>query len=195
MNRSILIGILLAFTIFWACAGFSPFSPSHHYLAPAPIIVSAHTPETNTIASKTYAAALDVARVFGRSGNGCAEASPELITLVANEAIKANLDPRVFAATISVESACNQYATSTRGAIGLTQVRPIVWKAQYDFEHKYNLLNQQDNLRVGASILGALIQQFGETNGLRRYNGMGVDCDTCDTGYVSRIVILAGRKT
>lgn len=160
----------------------------------APAIVTPMRAQTiDPTASKAYVAALDVARVFGRSA-GCAEADAKLITNVANEAVKAELDPRILAATIAVESGCNQYATSTKGAIGLTQVMPKIWKDKYNFEHDYNLLNPTDNVRVGASILSSLIKQYGTTNGLRRYNGLGVDCESCDAGYPDKIMGLSGRR-
>lgn len=179
--------VLAASGLFSSFAGFIQQQGN----PPAPQVI--HVVAVDPTASKEYIAALDVARVFGRT-NGCAEADSKLITLVAQEALKAGVDPRVLAATIAVESGCNQFATSTRGAIGLTQIRPTVWKGQFDFEHTYNLLNEQDNIHVGAAILGGLIKQFGTVNGLRRYNGLGVDCETCDAGYPDKITTLAARR-
>ena len=140
-----------------------------------------------------YLAALEVAGVFGRAP-GCANASHELITAVANESVKMKLDARTFAALIAVESGCNQYATSTRGAIGLTMVVPRVWKGSYDFETTYNLLNRTDNLHVGASILSGMITQYGPALGLRHYNGMNIESTSFDADYTSKILSLAGRK-
>ena len=101
---------------------------------------------------------------------------------------------RVLAATVAVESGCNQYATSTRGSIGLLQITPRTWRATYDFDHTYNLLNAGDNLRVGSMILSGFIKQYGLVSGLRHYNGMGVGCDTCDAGYTEKITALAARR-
>ena len=140
-----------------------------------------------------YVAALNVARVFGRSP-GCAEADPTLITDIADVAIKNELDPRILAATVAVESSCDPYAVSSRGAIGLTGVVARVWKGSYNFAGEYNLLNPKDNLRVGAAIEAGLIKQYGTAGGLRHYNGMGVGCDTCDAGYQDRIIALAAHR-
>jgi len=145
------------------------------------------------ILTKRYIAALDVARVFGRS-QGCENADPKLITAIAIEALNDDLDPRILAATVAVESACDPLAVSSRGALGLTQVMPKIWKAKFDFTGSVNLLNPNDNLHAGATILSDLIKQYGVVNGVRRYNGVGVGCDTCDGGYVSKIVALAGRR-
>ena len=158
-------------------------------VVPAPI----PAPAPALTADPRFVAALDVARVFGRA-QGCTDASPDLITAVANEAVEMKLDPRIFAATVAVESACNQYATSTKGAIGLTMVVPKVWKGTYDFERQYNLLNVHDNLRVGASIESAFIKQYGLVSGLRHYNGMGTASPDYDAAYTDKITALAGRK-
>ena len=160
-----------------------------HNIAQAAPIAPASLDPTN----KQFIAALDVARVFGRS-TGCAEADPKLINEIAEEAVKVNLDPRILAATVAVESACNQYATSSKGAIGLTQIMPKVWKGSYDFEHQYNLLNPHDNIRVGASILAGLVKQYGLPAGLRHYDGTGTDCPTCDLAYVDKIAGLAAKR-
>src|ERR1039458_6818679 len=82
----------------------------YEYKSPTPVRLSRPAealPPPPASVTKQYAAALDVARVFGRSP-GCTDASPELITAVATAAVKANLSARVFAATVAVESACNR---------------------------------------------------------------------------------------
>jgi Transglycosylase SLT domain len=135
---------------------------------------------------------VEVAKVFGR-WPGCTNTDYEFITEVSNEAVRAGIEPRVFAATVAVESHCDQFAVSMRGAIGLMQVMPRVWKEHYNFTDRYNLFNTRDNLRVGASILADLIQQYGVAEGLHHYQGMGRNCETCDLGYSNRILHLAGR--
>jgi hypothetical protein len=138
-------------------------------------------------------APLEVAKVFGRTP-GCADAGADLIQATAKAAIEAGLDPRIFAATIGIESSCNSYATSTRGAIGLSQVVPRVWFSKYDFAGRYNLLNVDDNLHVGAQIEAGLIAEYGVEGGLRHYNGMGTISADYDAGYTSKILTLAGRR-
>lgn len=160
-------------------------------------VLVAPTIITKTVAldqsNQQYIAALDVARVFGRAP-GCAEADSKLIGDVAKEALRVGLDARILAATVAVESSCNQYATSSKGAIGLMQVVPRTWKSAYDFEHKYNLLNAEDNIQVGAAILAGYIKSYGVPSGLHHYNGLGISCDVCDSGYADKIVALAGRR-
>lgn len=137
-------------------------------------------------------APLEVAKVFGRSP-GCTDAPAEMIQKVANTSVELNLDPALAAGTIAVESGCNQWAVSKSGAIGMMQVMPRIWRDQFDFTGRVNLFNEEDNIRTGSIILSQLVKQYGTSEGLRRYNGVGVGCDTCDATYVTRIIALAGR--
>lgn len=135
---------------------------------------------------------LEVAKVFGRS-RGCENASAELILTVSEQAVNNSIDPRIAAAAVAIESACNQFAVSSRGAIGYTQVVPKIWCGKYDCTNQYNLLNLHDNVQVGVSILAGLIHTYGEKEGVRRYQGLGVGCDTCDGAYTEKILSLARR--
>lgn len=139
-----------------------------------------------------HTAPLQVALVFGRSA-GCSDAKPELINNTARAAIDAGVDPGVYAATVATESACNPLAISSRGAVGLSGIMIKTWKDRFDFS-TVNLFNPTDNLRVGAQIEAQYIQQYGLAEGIHHYNGMGVGCETCDAGYVSKILLLAGRR-
>lgn len=138
----------------------------------------------------SHSAAIEVAEVFKHSQT-CAEADPEFIQLVAEEAVRAGIDPSMLAATVVVESGCHQYAISRRGAIGYMQVMPRVWKNRYDISGEYNLFNDRDNVRVGAAILSQLVQSYGIREGVRRYQGTGQGCSTCDRGYTAKIIALA----
>ena len=149
-------------------------------IPPAPSVE--FTPNHSTIA--------EVAEVF-RHSERCADADPEFIGLVAQEAVSAGIDPRMLAATVVVESGCRQYAISSRGAVGYMQVMPRVWKNRYDIAGEYNLFNDRDNVHVGAAILAQLVQAYGVREGVRRYQGMGEDCRTCDSGYTAKILTLA----
>lgn len=138
-------------------------------------------------------APIAVAMVFGRA-TGCADASVELVNEVAEQASRQGIDPRLAAATVAVESGCNGMAISSRGAIGYMQVMPKIWNTKYDCTKTYNLLNRHDNIQVGTSILAENIQKFGVTEGVRRYQGTGTDCPTCDGAYTDKILRLAGRR-
>ena len=158
-------------------------------VAPAVVVQAPALDQSN----QQYIAALDVARVFGRAP-GCAEADAALIGKVATEALRTGIDPRILAATVAVESSCDSMAVSRRGAVGLTQIMPRIWKGSFDFERAINLFNPTDNLHAGATILSGLIKQYGLSDGIHRYNGTGTDCADCDSNYVPKILVLAGRR-
>lgn len=82
------------------------------------------------------------------------------------------LDAKLAASVISEESNCDSLAVSSRGAIGLMQVMPRVWKRRFDFS-RINLFNPQENLNIGIKILADLVQQYGEHEALERYQGLG----------------------
>jgi hypothetical protein len=138
-------------------------------------------------------APLEVAKVFGRA-SGCADADSELIELVAAAAVKSNLDPAILAATVATESSCNPFAVSSRGAVGLTQIMPRIWSTKFDFSQSVNLFNKSDNLHTGAVIMSQLINDHGAARGIQLYNGAGIGCESCDGGYSSKILALAGRR-
>jgi hypothetical protein len=170
--------------------------PALWYVSPDSMNVSQKTPAPPAMAysySVFRTAPLDVAKVFGRSP-GCADADADLIGAVARASIESGLDPSIAAATVGVESGCNQFAVSSRGAIGIMQIMVRTWNGKYDFAGTVNLFNRDDNLRVGTQIEAALISEYGVAEGIHRYNGLGIDCAGCDPGYTSKILSLAGRK-
>lgn len=137
-------------------------------------------------------AALDVAAVFGRS-KGCNTADHAFVRLVAREALNTKVPPKVLASVIAVESQCNQYAVSRRGAIGYAQVMPTVWGKHYDFAGQYNLFNPRDNIHVGGLILADYIKQHGLPSGVQHYLGTGVGCQDCDPTYSARVLNLSNK--
>lgn len=149
-----------------------------------PVVVPGYSPE--------YLATLEAAKVFGRAP-ACANAGADLIEATAKAALHAGLDPAIAAATVATESGCDQFAVSNRGAVGMMQIMVKVWKPKYDFGGKVNLLNRDDNLRVGTEILAPLIKQYGVVGGLARYQGLGTSSPSFDAGYTDKIVVLAGK--
>lgn len=163
------------------------------YCAPPPPPFPAPKPPANAMEYSVFRTApISVAMVFGRA-TGCArcmDASFDLVSEVADQATAHGVDPRIAAALIAVESGCDSFAVSNRGAIGLAQVMPRIWNGRFDFT-KTNLFNRHENLRVGMTILGESIFQYGVVDGLHRYNGLGAGGDA---QYVEKILKLAGRK-
>lgn len=71
----------------------------------------------------------------------------------------------VLTALIVVESSANYRAVSRKGALGLTQVMPGIWK--YD---KKILANPYKNIEIGSNILRYYIKRHGLVGGLSAYN-------------------------
>lgn len=158
-----------------------------------PILGMKHTPPPDFFEGELHAymdAPFEVALVFGRAP-GCQNAGGSLINLIAREALRAGINPRILAATVAVESQCDSLAVSSRGAIGLTQVRARVWRTTFDFS-RINLFSPGDNVHTGALIMADLIRRYGVRVGLQHYNGATVGCSTCAHGYSAHVLGLAG---
>ena len=192
MNRSRLINLLIFIaTIIILIVAFH--IPGNGALSPVDFNKSLPKPPAEAYQfSLFHTGVFEVAKVFGRSP-GCESADAELITETNDAAVKAGLDPRIAASVIATESGCNPYAVSSRGAIGLMQVMVPVWKSKFDFAGEVNLLNPKDNIKVGTKILSDLVYMYGTAEGIRRYNGLGTNCSTCDGSYVHKIM-SEGRK-
>jgi soluble lytic murein transglycosylase-like protein len=129
-------------------------------------------------------AVVDVAKVFGRSNsNSCRNADSDFINLVADNSLKAGVKPSLVAGVIDQESGCDQFAISQRGAAGEMQIMLKVWQSKFDFS-QHNPFNKEDNIKMGCSILADLVNQYGEKEALRRYQGVGVNGDP---NYVSEV--------
>jgi len=131
---------------------------------------------TAALDARQQQAVFDAAYAYGRSGKPRCN-NYLLAVKTAHWALSANLPASVVAAKVAKESSCNPYAISSKGAIGLGQVRPAVWctghPAPFDCQ-KLNLFDVDDNLYVATSILGQLMEEKGDLRtALRCYNGAG----------------------
>lgn len=191
MNKALTLTIsLLAVSVIMA---FS-FEPDHTDMLPAHRALAKLAP---VAPAQKYSAfrtgPLEVAKVFGRSQQGCQNADIDLITEVSNAAVNVGLDPKLVAAEVAIESSCNPMAVSNRGAVGLLQVHVKTWQVKYDFS-RINLFDAHQNLKVGTQVLAGYVERYGLRDGVRHYNGMGVDCSTCDAGYTQKVLSLTGSK-
>jgi len=73
--------------------------------------------------------------------------------------------PELLTALIVVESSANHIAVSNKGAVGLTQVMPHVWRYQ-----ERELFNPYKNIEIGSKILKYYIDKYGINGGLSSYN-------------------------
>ncbi len=76
-----------------------------------------------------------------------------------------NVSHDILTALIVVESSADYKAVSIKGALGLTQVMPNIWK--YD---KSTLINPYENIEAGSAILKHYVKRYGLKGGLSAYN-------------------------
>jgi hypothetical protein len=83
---------------------------------------------------------------------------------------KYDLDPRLIASVIVVESRGNPFAISGKDAIGIMQIHLPTW-GHTAVREGFNLLKIEDNVDFGARILKGYVRQFGIWDGVKRYIG------------------------
>jgi len=102
---------------------------------------------------------------------------------------KYDLNPRLIASVMIVESRGNQFAISGKDAIGIMQIHLPTWGQTADREG-INLLRIEDNIDFGARILKNYVRQFGLWEGVKRYNGFFADNPTSEQSaqeYVEKV--------
>ena len=95
-------------------------------------------------------------------------------TAIVNSSRKYDLDPRLVAAIMIVESRANPFAISNLDAIGIMQIHLPTWGHTADKEG-INLFKIEDNVDFGARILKDYVRRFGLWDGVKRYNGWNPD--------------------
>jgi soluble lytic murein transglycosylase-like protein len=93
---------------------------------------------------------------------------------IVTSAKRYDVDPRVIASVMIVESRGNPFAISDKDAIGIMQIHLPTWGYTADREG-INLFKIEDNVDFGARILKNYIRQFGLWQGVKRYNGFFMD--------------------
>ena len=104
-------------------------------------------------------------------------APPALAAAVAEEAVRAGVDPLLLAAVAGGESDWNPFARGSSGELGLLQLLPSTarWTAPLAgvrIPEAADLLDPRLNARLGAAYLAYLLREFGgdETATLTAYN-------------------------
>jgi soluble lytic murein transglycosylase-like protein len=112
-----------------------------------------------------------------------------LAASIVNSAQKYDLNPRLIASIVIVESRGNPFAISDKDSIGIMQIHLRTWGSTVDREG-INLLKIEDNIDFGARILKNYVRQFGVWEGVKRYNGFIVDDLTSEQSaqsYVEKV--------
>ena len=107
---------------------------------------------------------------------------------------KYNVDPRLIASIMIVESRANPFAISGKEAIGIMQIHLPTWGHAADREG-INLFKIEDNIDFGTRILKDYVHQFGLWEGVKRYNGWNPDHPDSESSaldYVAKVQRVYG---
>ena len=85
-----------------------------------------------------------------------------------------DLDPRLVASVIIVESRGNPFAISPSHAVGIMQIHVPTWAHTID-EEGINLFKIEDNVDFGVRILKDYVERYGHDEGIKRYKGWNSD--------------------
>ena len=90
---------------------------------------------------------------------------------IARNCVEKGLSPAVVAAIVVVESGGNSLAVAPSGDLGLMQVNVRIHSRVFNFEER-NLLNPEQNIAVGTSILQGMVSRHGNEMAVAAYNGL-----------------------
>jgi len=107
---------------------------------------------------------------------------------IARNCVGKGLSPAVVAAIVVVESGGNSLAVAPSGDLGLMQVNVRIHSKVFNFEEK-NLLNPEQNIAVGTSILRGMIARHGTEKAIAAYNGLLPE----KRDYTSRVQAVLGK--
>ncbi len=99
---------------------------------------------------------------------------------------KYNVDPRLVASIMIVESRAKPFAISARDSIGVMQIHLPTWGHKIDKEG-INLFKIEDNVDFGVRILRDYVRRHGIWEGVKRYKGWNSD-DPASTQSVEEYV-------
>jgi len=100
--------------------------------------------------------------------------------------VKYDVDPRLIASILLVESRANPFAISGSEAIGLMQIHVPTWGAVAE-EQGINLFKVEDNIDLGVQILKGYVSRFGLWDGVAHYSGVMPDGNDGSAEYVRKV--------
>jgi soluble lytic murein transglycosylase-like protein len=112
--------------------------------------------------------------------------------LVLDTAERHQLDPRLIAAIITVETFWDEHAVGAHKELGLMQILPAtgIFLAARAGLSEYDLADPETSLHLGSLYISALIEQYGSVErALAAYNGGPRAADSWETnGYVRKVM-------
>jgi soluble lytic murein transglycosylase-like protein len=115
---------------------------------------------------------------------------------IVSSAKKYNVDPRLIASIMLVESRANPFAISDKDSVGIMQIHLPTWGETTEKEG-INLLKIEDNVDFGTRILKNYVRQFGLWEGVKRYKGWIPDDPASEQSagaYLARVQTFYGSE-
>jgi soluble lytic murein transglycosylase-like protein len=119
-----------------------------------------------------------------------------IATAIVNSSRKYDLDPKLIASIMIVETRGNPFAISNLDAIGIMQIHLPTWGATAEHEG-INLFKIEDNVDFGVRILKDYVRRFGLWDGVKRYNGWSpdrADSSQAADDYVQKVRNIYGAE-
>ncbi len=114
---------------------------------------------------------------------------------IAASSLKYEVDPRLVASVVIVESGANPFAVSGSDAVGIMQIHVPTWGILAD-QQGINLFKIEDNADLGVRILSGYIKSYGEWGGVAHYLGHSDDpvSQRAAAEYVQKVQKVYGFK-
>jgi soluble lytic murein transglycosylase-like protein len=114
---------------------------------------------------------------------------------IAASSLKYNVDPKLVASVIIVESGANPFAVSESNAVGIMQIHLPTWGPMAE-EQGINLFKIEDNADLGVRILSGYIKSYGEWGGVAHYLGQTDDPESqrAAAEYVQKVQKVYGVR-
>jgi len=114
---------------------------------------------------------------------------------IAASSLKYNVDPKLVASVVIVESGANPFAVSGSNAVGIMQIHLPTWGLLAE-QQGINLFKIEDNADLGVRILSGYIKSYGEWGGVAHYLGQTDDPGSQQAAaeYVQKVQKVYGLR-
>jgi len=108
-----------------------------------------------------------------------------LTKMIVRHALEKQVDPKLVAAIIVVESSCNPLAISGSKSVGIMQIHMPTWSTVVDFTEK-NPFDPEVNIQIGTGILANYLKRSKDLeSALLAYEGSH---DVVDSEYLAKVL-------
>lgn len=166
---------LLILTALLAILAFAFPTPSAIFFSDIAVSQNDENPVVQATALPLHDAAVEAVDAFLEKQSIEGAHRGRVATAIVSSGRKYNLDPRLIASVMIVESRANPFAISRSDSVGIMQIHLPTWGPTVDKEG-INLLKIEDNVDFGARILRDYSRRFGGVwEGVKRYKGWNPD--------------------